>query len=604
MKNTPLQRLLSFSLQPASCILTAAIIFKVILLALNSVPFNGDEGVIALMARHILQGERPLFFYGQAYLGSTDAWLVAFSFSIFGQSVLAIRLVQVALFAATLITTYFVARRFGLDKWSAAIAMLLLALPPTMLTLYTTATLGGYGETLLLGNVLMLMADSRWLTPALHATRQRGASVADNQRSIVNCHQLSAVRFLLLGSVAGFGFYTFPLFLIYLMPVGVWLLFQRSWSAWRGYAIGLIGFLIGSAAWWMALIQSGGVLINEMIGSAMAGSVGGSYLNSIGVRLIDFFVFGASALFGIRYPWAVYNLMPILSSAGLMIVIGLPLYFVMRRMTGRVKISVRLFEFVVISLAVLIGLFYFPAVPQLATPALGAVTLFVYSGALVYAIKCGSKILWGMIGVLFVTFLITPFGGDPSGRYFLPLYLPLAIFTASLLSRLREKNRTLVGLLIAVILGYNVISTLNAAAIQPPGISTQFDPVSWIDHTRDQELIDFLLAHGETRGYSNYWVEYPIAFLSNERIIASAQLPYHLDRGYTPRDDRYLPYTEVVAQAPRAFYITTNHPNLDELIRSGLTRLNVTFNEHATGNYHIFYDLSRKVTPDELQIIK
>jgi hypothetical protein len=51
------------------------------------------------MARHILQGERPLFFYGQAYLGSLDAWLVAGAFAVLGQSAAAIRLVQSAAIA-------------------------------------------------------------------------------------------------------------------------------------------------------------------------------------------------------------------------------------------------------------------------------------------------------------------------------------------------------------------------------------------------------------------------------------------------------------------------------------------------------------------------
>ena len=118
-----------------------AVAYKLFLLAYNTVPFNGDEGVVALMARHILQGERPIFFYGQAYLGSTDAWLVAFSFSIFGQSVFAIRIVQIALFAATVLTTYLVARKLGLREWAARIAPRLLALRPRMLPCCTASRL-------------------------------------------------------------------------------------------------------------------------------------------------------------------------------------------------------------------------------------------------------------------------------------------------------------------------------------------------------------------------------------------------------------------------------------------------------------------------------
>ena len=216
--------------------------------------------------------------------------------------------------------------------------------------------------------------------------------------------------------------------------------------------------------------------------------------------------------------------------------------------------------------------------------------------------NAGRGVLWGMIATLLATFLLTPFGGDPSGRYFLPLVVPLAIFTAMLLQRIRKQNVIVASLLLTLLVGYNVVGTLAAAVRNPPGITTQFDPVTWIDHTRDQELIDFLLANGETRGYTNYWVQTPIAFLSGERIISAARLPYHLALDYTPRDDRYPPFTQAVREAPRAFYITVNNPKLDALIRERLTELGVAFKEHTIGNYHIFYGLSRKVEPEELGI--
>ena len=89
-----------------------AVVYKLFWLAFSAVPFNGDEAIVALMARHILQGERPIFFYGQAYLGATDAWLVALSFSIFGETVFAIRFVHILLFAGVVFTTYLLARRY------------------------------------------------------------------------------------------------------------------------------------------------------------------------------------------------------------------------------------------------------------------------------------------------------------------------------------------------------------------------------------------------------------------------------------------------------------------------------------------------------------
>jgi 4-amino-4-deoxy-L-arabinose transferase-like glycosyltransferase len=507
---------------PALLVLLSAA-YKLFLLAFNAVPFNGDEAIVALMARHILRGERPVFFYGQAYLGATDAWLAAVSFSIFGETVFAIRVVHVVLFAGVVFTTYLLARRYLQSEWSACAAMLWLALPPTMLTLYTTATLGGYTETLLFGNLLLLMADGRWLQ-------------ADRWR---------AGRWLLFGLIAGFAFYTFPLILIYLIPIGLLLLYRWRLKAWREYVMALLGFALGSLPWWWALIQSGGVLVAEMTGSAVAGTVeSASALSGLLIRVLNFFVFGTAAWWGLRYPWSA----------------------------------------------------------EIVLPVVGIAAFVFYLGALGYAVKHGARVLWGMIVTLLATFLLTPFGGDPSGRYFLPLYVPLAIFTAMLLQRFRKQNVIVASLLLALLVGYNVVSTLAAAAQNPPGITTQFDPVTWIDHTRDQELIDFLLANGETRGYTTYWVQTPIAFLSGERIITAARLPYHLDLGYTPRDDRYPPFTQAVREAPRAFYITHNNPPLDERIQSGLTKLSVTFKEHDIGNYHVFYDLSRKVEPEELRI--
>jgi hypothetical protein len=40
-----------------------------------SANFDSDEAIIGLMARHILRGQVPIYYYGQNYLGSLDALL-------------------------------------------------------------------------------------------------------------------------------------------------------------------------------------------------------------------------------------------------------------------------------------------------------------------------------------------------------------------------------------------------------------------------------------------------------------------------------------------------------------------------------------------------
>src|SRR3954453_20028827 len=54
---------------------------------------DGDEAVVGLMARHIaFLGERPVFYYGQPYLGSLEAFTAAPFFVLFGPTTLVLKL--------------------------------------------------------------------------------------------------------------------------------------------------------------------------------------------------------------------------------------------------------------------------------------------------------------------------------------------------------------------------------------------------------------------------------------------------------------------------------------------------------------------------------
>src|SRR5512140_448409 len=110
-------------------ILVVAAGWKALLLALGVLPFNADEAVVGLMARHILQGERPVFFYGQAYMGSLDAWLVVIGFAIFGAQVWIIRLVQTLLFLGTVYTTVRLGERISASFRTGLLAGAFLAVP-------------------------------------------------------------------------------------------------------------------------------------------------------------------------------------------------------------------------------------------------------------------------------------------------------------------------------------------------------------------------------------------------------------------------------------------------------------------------------------------
>lgn len=77
---------------------------KIWLVFSGVVPFKTDEAVVALMARHILQGEAPIFFYRQAYMGSLYAWLTAMGFALAGESDWVLRIVQSLLYLGVILT--------------------------------------------------------------------------------------------------------------------------------------------------------------------------------------------------------------------------------------------------------------------------------------------------------------------------------------------------------------------------------------------------------------------------------------------------------------------------------------------------------------------
>jgi hypothetical protein len=212
-----------------------------------------------------------------------------------------------------------------------------------------------------------------------------------------------------------------------------------------------------------------------------------------------------------------------------------------------------------------------------------------------------DRLLAGVAAALALGFVLTPFGVDGSGRYFVPLAAPMAVFGAALLvlpaARLRP---ALAWGAVGTVLAFNLWGNLETALRNPPGITTQFDAVTQIDHRADSELIEFLRSQGELRGYANYWVAYPLAFLSAEEMVFIPRLPYHPDFRYTARDDRYPPYDDVVDESDRVAYITARFPALDEWLRNGLGDLGITFQERTIGDYRVFFDLSRPVSPEAL----
>ena len=510
----------------ALLIALAGLAFKLVLLGMDAFPFNSDEAVVGLMARHILEGQWPAFFYGQAYMGSLDATLVAVGFAALGESVWVIRLLQAFLYIATILTTAALGWSIFSSRRIAWIAAALLTVPTVNVTLYTTVSLGGYGEALLIGNLMMLLALRVW-------RRQSG--------------------WAMWGFLAGLGFWGFGLTLVYTIPTGA-IVLRRLWRSWARLAATIGLALIGALPWLLEAIRAGfQPFFNELFGQAISGASSGG-IAAVGQHSVNLLLFGPTVIFGLRPPWSAdLHALP-LAPVALIFWLGVAGYGVFRL---RARDEARI----------------------------------------------GRWMLAGVVAMVLMGFLLSPFGADPSGRYFIPLAVPLSLAASELLvDQLVPRIGRWAYAALGLILAFNLWGTAQAAAKNPPGITTQFDTVAQVDHARLPELVEFLEANQEWTGYSNYWVSYPLAFVSDERLIYTPRLPYHQDFRYTERDDRYGPYGRIVSDGLTTAFITTHFPELDQRIRDGLVKREIEFEQTAIGPYMVFHGLSQAVSPEALGV--
>lgn len=559
--------------------LAAAAALKAALVASGVVPFNADEAVLALMARHILQGERPDFYYGQAYMGSLDAYLVAAAFRVLGEQVWVVRLVQGLLYLGVVWSAAALGKAALGSERGGVLAAWLLAVPPVNGTLYTTVSLGGYGEALLVGNGILLAAlrianslEKGQSTPGRESRQRAGQARA----------------WLAFGFLSGLGVWAFGLTLVYSLPA----LAYVGWIGWqarrlekagqagenarvdaltagnrhrRRRALGnaslaVFGAAAGAWPWWGRALRSGvEPLLGELGGQAIAGIEPYAYPGQVGAHLFNLVVLGLPAALGLRPPWEVRWL-------------ALPL--------------------MPLALA-----FWFAVLGRIARRLVETFREIARRNSV-----CRPRptaLLLGVMAAVAVGFVLTPFGADPSGRYFLPLAVPLALFAADAALALEARWGRWAFAPLAVLIAFHLWGTVECALRFPPGLTTQIDAHTNLDHRADGELISFLLERGERYGYATYWIAYPLAFESQEALIYVPRLPYHLDFRYTCRDDRYPPYDQLVAGAPRVAYLTANHPALDERLRGGFRAGGVSWQEASIGEYRVFYGLSRRVEPEE-----
>src|SRR5450755_3449748 len=202
-------------LSPLWLCLLVALLIRIWLTYHTHGVIDGDEAMVGIQAEHILHGEHPIYFYGQAYMGSLEAYLMAVLFAIAGPSVWMLRAEPILLsllvvwltwkFAGALVEAAqlppLAARMFK------TMAALFAALPPLYDTVLELRTLGGYIETFVL--MLLLLLSAYQLTRRWHA----GAAKKE-----------LALRWIGIGFIVGLGLWVNPLIAPAVTAAAIWII--------------------------------------------------------------------------------------------------------------------------------------------------------------------------------------------------------------------------------------------------------------------------------------------------------------------------------------------------------------------------------------------
>src|SRR6185437_1490560 len=86
--------------------LVVAVLARLVLVIRSNALIDGDEAMVGIQAEHILRGDFPTYYYGQAYMGSLETYLIAILFRLFGPSPWAMRAVPILLALALVYLTW------------------------------------------------------------------------------------------------------------------------------------------------------------------------------------------------------------------------------------------------------------------------------------------------------------------------------------------------------------------------------------------------------------------------------------------------------------------------------------------------------------------
>lgn len=202
-------------------------------------PFNSDNAVLCLMAKHILEGKDfPYFFYGALYFGSFPAYILAGIFSIVGVNILSYKIYTLIFAFGIYLSLMFTIRSFYSRKTACWTALLFIV---PFYRCFTGEFINDYLTFIFIGTIVLLVI-TKWMDSPTIYNR----------------------LFWITGLIAGFGWYIHPLFIIFItLFFGVYVL-RIICSSKKEYfifhlekmIIWLLCFASGSIFYWLGLVKN------------------------------------------------------------------------------------------------------------------------------------------------------------------------------------------------------------------------------------------------------------------------------------------------------------------------------------------------------------
>lgn len=191
-----------------------AVLARVWLIVHTNGVFDGDEATVGIQAEHILRGELPVYYYGQPYLGSLQAYVIAFIFLFTGPAVWAMRIEPIftSLFIVYLTWRFsaVLADAAHLSSRAKLLFMTIAALVAAFAPLYDAVE-----EMKVTGGYIEAFAVMLWLLFCAFRLTQRWHEQA-SRRELVQ-------RWAGLGFLIGFGLWIDPLVAYAYATIAIWI---------------------------------------------------------------------------------------------------------------------------------------------------------------------------------------------------------------------------------------------------------------------------------------------------------------------------------------------------------------------------------------------